>query len=166
MPFEPSPHREEIIQALRDGDAEGIPAFELIADVSKRFPVSRRTVERYYKDLKAGKLEVKEKPPKVSDIGGKFATVAARQPAPVIFVLGEHKIELEPEAIYESYLLYMDMQLRCSLNSTFSGVLRDGMGLLWRVIASEPIIEKGEVKMEVSYGGSPGHGKEEVGIGQ
>lgn len=154
MPFEPSPHKDEIVEALRAGES--------VDDVAKRLPVSRRTVERYDKALKEGKFEEKEKPSKEKEI----AAVTARQPAPVIFVLGEHKIELEPGAIYESYLLFMDMKLRCSLDSDFSSVLRDGVGLLWRVIASEPVIDKGTVKMEVSYGGSSGPGEEKVGTEQ
>ena len=163
MPFEPSPHRDEIIQALRDHDAAGTEPSKIIDDVAKRFPVSRRTVERYYKALKEGKLEEKEKPSKERE-GGKIATVTAKQPAPVIFVLGEHKIELEPGAIFESYLLYEDMKLKCGLDSDFSSVMRDGVGLLWRVIASEPVIDKGKVKMEVSHGGSSGIGEEEAGV--
>lgn len=76
--------------------------------------------------------------------GGKFATVAAIQPAPVVFFLGEHRIELEPEAIYESYLLYQDIKLRCGINEGFSDTLRDGMGLLWRILAGEPVMKKGK----------------------
>lgn len=126
--FQPSPHKEEIMEALRQ-DAT-------IDDIVNRFPVSERTVRRYLAEIR------KEKPPKERE-GGKLATFVAKQPAPVVFVLGEQRIELEPEALYESYLLYQDMKVRCGLDSTFSSVLRDGMGLLWRVIASEPVIEKG-----------------------
>jgi len=34
LPFEPSPHKDEIVQALREGDAQGINPSELIAGVS------------------------------------------------------------------------------------------------------------------------------------
>ena len=111
------------------------------------------------------KVEKQEEKVLKSTEGGKLATVVAKQPAPVIFVLGDQRIELEPEALYESYLLYQDMKVRCGLDSTFSGVMRDGVALLWRVIASEPIVESGTVKMEVKYGGRPGLGEKEVGVG-
>ena len=44
MAFEESPHKEEIIQALRDGRP--------VAEVAKRFPVAKRTVYRYSRLLK------------------------------------------------------------------------------------------------------------------
>jgi len=168
MPFEPSPHRDGIIQALRDGEAQGINPNELISAVSARFPVHKKTVQRYFKQLKAGgfdKPEEPKKPPKEIE-GGKFATVTARQPAPVIFILGETKIELDPQALYESFLLYEDMKLRCQLTDGFSSVILDGVGLLWRILASEPIIERGAVKQEVKYGGRFGAGQGEARPGE
>ena len=125
---EPSMYREEIIQALKAG--------ETVNEVANRFPVSRRTVERYAKQLEEGKLEQKEKPSRERE-GGKLATVTAKQPAPVVFVLGERKIELDPEALYESYLLYEDIKLRCLLTDSFSNVLRDGIALLWQLLVKQ-----------------------------
>lgn len=125
--FQPSPHKEEIMEALRQGAT--------IDDIVNRFPVSERTVRRYLAEIG------REKPPKERE-GGKLATFVTKQCAPVVFVLGEQRIELEPEAIYGSYLLHEDIKLRCSLNDNFSNVLRDGAGLLWRILASEPVIEK------------------------
>ena len=124
----PSPYTEEIILALKAGDS--------VEEVTKRFPVSRRTVERHAKQLKEGKLEEKEKPSKEKQ-GGKLVTVTARQPAPVVFVLGERKIELDPEALYESYLLYEDIKAKCSLTDSFSDVLRDGVALLWQLLVKK-----------------------------
>jgi len=121
-------YREEIIQALKAG--------ETVNEVANRFPVSRRTVERYAKQLEEGKLEQKEKPSRERE-GGKLATVTAKQPAPVVFVLGERKIELDPEALYESYLLYEDIKLRCLLTDSFSNVLRDGIALLWQLLVKQ-----------------------------
>lgn len=150
MPFEPSPHRDEIIQQLR----EGIP----VDEVAKRFPVSRRTVERYDKALKEGKLDQPEKPLKERE-GGKLATFTAKQPAPVVFFLGEQRIELEPQAIYESYLLYEDLRAKVGLNDSFSQALQDAMGIAWRLLAAKPIIEGEKFKiLEVNHGGDTGQG--------
>lgn len=165
LPFQSSPHRDEIILALREGTAQGINPSALITAVADRFPVSKKTVGRYLNQLKAGKLDQPEKPAAQAE-GGKIATITARQPAPVIFSLGKHEIELEPQAIYESYLLYEDMRLRCQLTDGFSSVILDGVGLLWRILASEPRIEKGEVKMEVKYGGGFGPSESETGPGE
>ncbi len=84
--------------------------------------------------------------------GGKLATVTAKQPAPVIFTLGQQMIELDAEALYESFILYQDMKVKCSINDGFSAVIRDGVGLLWRVLVSEPKISAGKVSVEVPNG--------------
>lgn len=103
-----------------------------------------------------------EKVPQAKE-GGKLVTVAAKQPAPVVFMLGKEEIELDPAALYESYLLYQDIKVRCNLQDGFSSVIRDGVGLLWRVLVSEPKVEQGKVKMEVTNGRGTGQGEEEPG---
>jgi hypothetical protein len=95
--------------------------------------------------------------------GGKLVTVTGKQPAPVVFFLGKEEIELEPSALYESFLLYQDMKVRCDLKDGFSSVIRDGVGLLWRVLVSEPKVEQGKIKVEVTNGRGTGQGEEEPG---
>lgn len=153
--FKASPHKEEMIEALRLGTSK--------AEIAKHYGVHISTVKRYAQELNKGKgKEKKAKEPKEPEQQQQqLVTVGAKRPAPVIFFLGEQQIELEPEAIYESYLLYQDMKVRAGLSDGFSNVIRDGVALLWRVIASEPIIEKGEVKMGVNYGRSFGKGEAE-----
>ena len=105
-----------------------------------------------------------QKPPKEKE-GGKLATVTARQPAPVVFMLGKQEIELDAECIYESYLLFLDLKSRVPLKSDFSSVIRDGVGLLWQILASQTVVDKEEVRLEVSHvAGSPGDGKGETGV--
>ena len=105
-----------------------------------------------------------QKTPKEKE-GGKLATVTARQPAPVVFMLGKQEIELDTECIYESYLLFLDLKSRVPLKSDFSSVIRDGVGLLWQILASQAVVDKEEVRLEVSHvTGSPGDGKGETGV--
>jgi len=174
------PKLEELIWKCQDCDASGPPTASDYMRLLKHSKghhirlVDTSTGEIIAASLKEARSKGIDIPAKVDKKGSEplkpeeareLAAVITKKPAPVIFVLGDQRIELEPEALYESHLLYQDMKVRCGLDSTFSSVLRDGMALLWRVIASEPIIESGTVKMEVKYGGRPGIGEKEVGVG-
>lgn len=122
MPFEPSPHRDEIIQQLRDG----VP----VAEVTNRFPVSKRTVERYAEALKAGKLEEPAKLPKEKS-GGELSTIVQPSRGAIIFTFGEHKISLNPQHLYDAYLYYEDMALRHDIEQEFSSAIKDSMKYIW-----------------------------------
>ena len=153
---EASQYKEAIIQAITEGEAKGIKPSEIIDGIESAFPISRRTVERYYQGVKKGKYVKRE----VETQGGSFATITSKQPAPIIFTLLDHRIELEPDGLYESYLLYLDLKQRCQLSDSFTDVLRDGVGLAWQILASKPIVDQGEVIMEVTRGRSPGQSEE------
>lgn len=122
MPFQPSPHRDEIIEALQAGQS--------IDDVAKRFPVSRKTVERYAKALKEGKLEKLPKEP-LRKRGGEFATVLQPSQGAIVFIFGEHKIELNPQHLYDAYLYYEDIVIRHDIDVEFSLALKDSMKYAW-----------------------------------
>jgi len=142
MTFRWTEHQRCIAEVvLRHRQEEG-SGYNLNA-VQQELPgVSSGTISKVAKALRdngwaiPAKGEEKEKPPKERE-GGKLAVVVAKQPAPVVFVLGEHRIELETEAIYESYLLYQDIKQRYALNDSFSNVLRDGVALMWQILVGE-----------------------------
>lgn len=122
MPFEPSPHRDEIIEALKAGES--------IDGVAKRFPVSRKTVERYAKAIKEGKLDKLPKEP-LQRKGGDLATVLQPSQGAIVFILGEHKIPLNPQHLYDAYLYYEDIALRNGIDEEFSLVIKDSVKFVW-----------------------------------
>lgn len=169
--FEPSPHKEEAMQALRNGVSK--------EECAKRFGITIRTAERYLQEIQHPKPPKIPKPPQVEKIavGSKstaktvtgptpLAVVATITPAPVVLTIGQQKIDLEPQAIYESFLVYEDTKVRCGLQCSFSSFLQDGVGLLWRVLATQPRIIQGKVEPEVNNGRSIGTSQTEVGAGQ
>ena len=154
-PFSASPQKEEAKAAL----AAGMSLEECVT----HFHLSPKTAQRYLDEVKNPKppkpgKEVKSQSKPMSE-GGKLATILARQPAPVVFTIGEQRIELDPEALYESHLLYEDIKVHCGLKDSFSDAIRDGVSLLWQLLVSEPHIEAGQVKAEVSHGRIPGNGE-------
>jgi len=168
--FEPSPHKEEAMQALQNGATP--------EEVAARFGVTIRTAWRYKdqlehprpekvpKALKMEKISVGAKPGAKPAAGPTpLAAIATITPAPVVLTIGQQKIDLEPQAIYESFLVYEDTKVRCGLQCTFSSFLQDGAGLLWRVLATEPRVIQGKVQPEVNNGRSTGTGETEVRAG-
>lgn len=122
MPFQPTPHRDEIIEGLKAGQS--------IDEVAKRFPVSRKTVERYAKALKEGKLEKLPKEP-LQKKGGELATVLQPSHGAIVFIFGEHKIPLDPQHLYDAYLYYEDIMLRNGIDEDFSLAIKDCVKYVW-----------------------------------
>jgi len=114
MPYEPTPHKEEIIQALREGTGT-------YKEIATRFGVSEKTVRRYEKQLK--EPEGKK--------GGALATVLQPSQGAIIFTLGQHKILLNPQHLYDAYLYYQDIALRHDIDEDFSLALKDSMKFAW-----------------------------------
>lgn len=93
------------------------------------------------------KAEEKEKG-KISGSGQRqFMDITSRKPAPVLFTIGEHDIGLDPEPLYESYLLYEDLKVRYGFTDSFSVALKDAMVICYRLLGPEP-----KVKQEVKGG--------------
>lgn len=90
---------------------------------------------------------------------GKRAPLAdfkTRKTAPVLFDIGEETVELNPSDLYDSYQLYRDLTSKGIIEEDrFSAVLKDGMGIIWRVLATRPAFESEKVKiLEVNHGRS------------
>lgn len=122
MKFQTSPNKEDIIEALRHG--------EPITEIAKRFPESVRTIKRYAKELREGK---QDQPPKVPPAkeGGELATVLQPIRGAIIFTLGEHKISLNPQHLYDAYLYYEDIAIRHDIDIEFSAAIKDSMKYAW-----------------------------------
>lgn len=104
--------------------------------------------------------------PKPAPQGTVPAAALSTARPPVLFDLGQEKIALNFQDLYESYLLYNDMKTRGIIKEDgFSATLKDGIALLWTVGVGQPGIEGDRVQLvEVDYGGSPGNGEEEAGV--
>lgn len=76
-----------------------------------------------------------------------FIDITSRKPAPIIFTIGEQNIGLDPEPLYESFLLYEDLKVRFGFTDSFSVALKDAMVICYRLLGPEP-----KVKQEVKGG--------------
>lgn len=123
MKFQPSPNKEGIIEALRHG--------EPITGIAKRFPESARTIKRYAKELREGKLDQPPKEPQKKE-GGKLATVLQKSPGSIIFTLGQHEISLNPQHLYDAYLYYEDIVIRHDIDEEFSLAIKDSLKYVWQ----------------------------------
>ncbi|GAI82953.1 unnamed protein product, partial [marine sediment metagenome] len=63
--------------------------------------------------------------------GGDLATVLQPSKGAIVFALGEHKISLNPQHLYDAYLYYEDMMLRESVDEEFSLVIKDCVKVAW-----------------------------------
>lgn len=153
----------EVILKHRTNERSGYDLKGVQADMPK---ASNDTISKVAKSLRETDWIIPGKdgghPPKES----RLVAVTARQPAPIIFTIGKQDIELEAEALIQSYMLYEDIKAHCGLNQGFSSVLRDGVGLIWQFLVVNPKIEDGKVIMEVTHGGGTGHGEGENEAGK
>ncbi len=64
-------------------------------------------------------------------LGGELATILQPGRGAIIFSLGENKISLNPQHLYDAYLYYEDMALRHGLDEEFSLALKISMKYVW-----------------------------------
>jgi len=63
--------------------------------------------------------------------GGSLVTVVQPIRGAIIFTLGEHKISLNPQHLYDAYLYYEDILVRHDIDEDFSLALKDSMKYVW-----------------------------------
>ncbi len=142
------------MQALRNGMS--------LEECATHFGISEKTARRYHYEIEhpkppkpppEAKTEGKGGGQKVLT-GGPLAAVTTKAPAPIVFTLGGQIIEIDTQSLYESYLLYSDLKVKCGLKDPFATVLLDAMGFVWRTLAVEPRIDHDRVLVEVNNGRS------------
>jgi hypothetical protein len=83
------------------------------------------------------KTEDKQKPvstaaPKVVGGNNPMAAVAARTPAPIVFVMGDLRIDLNPADFYDAYRYYQDIRrIDPGIDDTFSFAVKLAMKTVW-----------------------------------
>lgn len=164
--FAPAPYKEPAKADLRGGMS--------FQDVAAKYHLSERSTRRYLKEVEeeqSGKKQVPSAPGgRMSKEGGKLAAVTNPQPAATVFTLGNQTILIDPADLYESFLLYEDLRVKIPLDQPFSSVLKDGVAILWEVLAKNPVNQKPDQLaeeekelVEVTHDDSSGDGKAETG---
>ena len=92
-----------------------------------------------------------------SQEGGKLATVTQPRQGAIVFSFGDHKIPLDPQYLYESYLIYSDLKSRIGVDEDFSTAIRDAMTYIWRKFSHAEAREKmAVVAVESGQSGAEG----------
>jgi len=120
--FQPSPHKEEAIQALREGTS--------IDEVKKRFGLSKATAWRYQKEAKEGPKTPGGKAGGTTPLGA----ILIPQTGVAVFTVGQDTVKLYPEDIFRCYDEYRDMRELIDWQSDFSSTIREGAKMYRAVI--------------------------------
>jgi hypothetical protein len=60
---------------------------------------------------------------------------------PIMLDLGSETVPFDRGKMYDSLQLYKDLVTKDILHDDFASFLRDGAGLLWRILANNPVFE-------------------------
>ncbi len=155
--FEPSPHKEEAMEALRNGVTK--------EECAARFGITIRTAERYLQEIQHPKplpvakvLKVEKTAPAV---GSKTATKTATgetplaaitvvAPAPIVFTMGDTRIPLNPKHLYDAFRYYEDIQrMSPDIDDEFSLALLTCVRYVWRRFSGQEAVKVGVTIQEV-----------------
>jgi len=127
--FQPSKHKEEIKQLLRDGIS--------VEECATRFPLSERTIYRYLREVqdeKSGKV-VEDKitsTQKVVTHPVDLAVVTTRTPGPIVFRMGGNEIDMNPGDLYDAWRYCEDIKrIEPSIDDDFTVMLKVAAKNLW-----------------------------------
>lgn len=154
--FNPSPHKEEAMQALRNGVSK--------EECAARFGITIRTAERYLQEIQHPKPPPVAKVPKVETVtpGSKVATKTATgetplaamtvpAPAPIIFTMGDTRIPLNPKHLYDAFRYYEDIQrMSPDIDDEFTLALLTCVRYVWRRFSGQEAVKVGVTIQEVA----------------
>jgi hypothetical protein len=115
--FSPNPHKEEALQALREGVS--------IEEVVRRWGISDKTARRYQKEAKEGPKPPKPQSTKVGGITP-LGTVVIPQTGVAVFTVGQDQVQIYPEDLFKCYDEYRDMRDLIDWQGDFSSTIREG----------------------------------------
>ena len=116
---------------LRHRTEEG-SGYDLNAVQQELPDVSKGIISKVSKALRENGWNMPDRDGKVPvKLGGDMATVIQPAKGAIIFTLGEHRISLNPQHLYDAYLYYEDIVLRHDLEVEFSLALKDSMKYAW-----------------------------------
>ena len=131
--FQPSQHKEEIKQLLRDGIS--------VEECSTRFPLSERTIYRYWKEIqdeKSGKGSEDKATPaqKVVTKPVELAVVTTKTPGPIVFRMGGNEIDMNPGDLYDAWRYCEDIKrIEPSIDDDFTVMLKVAAKHLWELFS-------------------------------
>ena len=68
--------------------------------------------------------------------------------------IGGRDIIVDENDLFEALVLYNDLKARCGFKSSFSEMIKDSMSMVWKLMATKPILTTEQViKVEVSNNG-------------
>ena len=127
--FQPSQHKGEIMQLLRDGIS--------VEECATRFPLSERTIYRYLKEVQneqSGKV-VEDKVTSVQKVITKpvdLAVMTTKSPGPIVFRMGGSEIDLNPGDLYDAWRYCEDIKrIEPSIDDDFTVMLKVATKNLW-----------------------------------
>ena len=127
--FQPSQHKEEIKQLLRDGIT--------VEECATRFPLSERTIYRYLKEVQdeqSGKV-TEDRVTSTQKVVTKpvdLAVVTTKAPGPIVFRMGGHEIDLNPGDLYDAFRYCEDIKrIEPSIDDNFTVMLKIATKNLW-----------------------------------
>lgn len=127
--FQPSQHKGEIKQLLRDGVTP--------EECAVRFPISERTAYRYLAEVKketsGGVVEEKSgSTVKVVKEPVPLAVVTTKTPAPIVFRMGDQQIDLNPQHLYDAWRFCQDIKrIEPSIDDDFTLMIKVAVEHVW-----------------------------------
>ena len=126
---QPSKHKEDIKQLLRDGVT--------VEECATRFPVSERSIYRYLREVqneKTGKV-VEDKPASTQKLVTNpvdLAVVTTKSPGPIVFRMGGNEIDMNPGDLYDAWRYCEDIKrIEPSIDDDFTVMLKVAAKNLW-----------------------------------
>jgi len=131
--FQPSKHKDEIKQLLRDGIT--------VEECATRFPLSERTIYRYLKEVQSessGNV-TEDKPASAQKVVTKpvdLAVMTTKQPGPIIFRMGGNEIDMNPGDLYDAWRYCEDIKrIEPSIDDDFTVMLKVAAKHLWELFS-------------------------------
>ena len=131
--FQPSQHKEEIKQLLRDGIT--------VEECATRFPLSERTIYRYLKEVQGEKsgtvtedrtISAQKVVTKPVDL----AVVTTKSPGPIVFRMGGNEIDINPGDLYDAWRYCEDIKrIEPSIDDDFTVMLKVATKHLWEIFS-------------------------------
>jgi len=146
--FQPSQHRDEIKQLLRDGKS--------VEECVTLFPISERSVYRYLKEVqneKSGKV-TEDKLVSTQKVVTEarpvdLAVVTTKTPGPIVFRMGGDEIDLNPGDLYDAWRYCEDIKrIEPSIDDSFTSMLKIGAKHIWEIFSQKEAARAG-VQIEI-----------------
>ena len=140
--FQPSQHKEAIKQFLR----ETLPNYkgsteQLVKEAAEKWPLSERTIYRYHKEVKdelagRGTEDKQAGTTKTVTQPTQFAVVTTKTPGPIVFIMGDQRIDLNPEHLYDAWRYCEDIKrIDPLIDDDFSLMLKAACKYAWEIFS-------------------------------